>query len=186
MSLTNDIRSYADKGIEQGKAVLDQAQAQLNDVTGQANEFVSKLQGTVKENVAKIQSSATSTATDLRAQAEKTINLDAIKAAIEPYLEQAKGYSTTVGERAEDLYATVRHDKRVAALVTKAEELTRPVVETVQERVVKPVQSLTGLGVTKPAAKPAAKSAAAKAAPAKAATTRPAAKKAPARKAAAK
>ena len=185
MSLTSDIRSYADKGIEQGKAVLDQAQAQLNDVTGQANELVTKLQGSVKENVAKIQSTATSTATDLRAQAEKTINLDAIKAAIEPYLEQAKGYSTTVGERAEDLYSTVRHDKRVTALVTKAEEITGAVVETVQERVVKPVQSLTGLG-TKPAAKPAAKASAAKAAPAKAATTRPAAKKAPARKAAAK
>jgi hypothetical protein len=186
MSLTSDIRSYADKGLEQGKQVLDQAQAQLNDVTGQANELVTKLQGTVKENVAKIQSSATATATDLRTQAEKTVNVEAIKAAIEPYLAQAKGYSTTVSERAEDLYAAVRHDKRVAALVTKAEELTGVVVETVQVRVVKPVQTLTGLG-TKPVAKPAAKAApakttAAKAAPAKAS----AAKKAPARKAAAK
>ena len=35
MSITTDIRSYADKAAER-------AQAQLNDVTGQANELVSK------------------------------------------------------------------------------------------------------------------------------------------------
>jgi heparin binding hemagglutinin HbhA len=176
MSITSEIRSYADNALEQGKQVLDQAQAQLNDVTGQANEFVGKLRGTAKDNVTKLQSTATDTVTDLRSQAEKAINVEAIKAAVEPYLAQAKGYSTSVSDRAEGLYSSVKSDKRVAAVVARAEEL----VDTVTER----VQSLTGR--SKPA-KHATKPASVKAAPVKAATKAPArkapAKKAPARKA---
>jgi len=186
MSITSDIRSYADTALEQGKQVLDQAQTQLNDVTGQANEFVAKFRGTAKENVSSFTSKATDTVSDLLTQAEKAINIDAIKAAVEPYLAQAKGYSTTVTDRAEDLYSSVKSDKRVALIVTKAEELTGAVIETVTERVVKPVQSLTGRG-NKPAPKAAPKPAVTKAAPAKAtAATKPAARKAPAKKAAAK
>jgi ElaB/YqjD/DUF883 family membrane-anchored ribosome-binding protein len=171
MSITSDIRSYADTALGQGKQVLDQAQTQLSGVTGQANEFVSDWTN-----------KATDAVTDLRSQAEKAINLEAIKAAIEPYLAQAKGYSTTVTDRAEELYSSVKSDKRVAAVVTRAEALTGVVVETVQERVVKPVQSLTGLGATKatparPAATPAVTKPVAKRAPAK---------KAPAKKATAK
>lgn len=86
MSITSDIRGYADTAIEQGRQVLGQAQSQLNDVTGQANEFV----------------------TDLRAQAEKALNLDAIKTAVEPYLAQAKGYRHSVTDRAEALINTAR------------------------------------------------------------------------------
>ncbi|MDT4938052.1 MAG: hypothetical protein QOG80_1723 [Pseudonocardiales bacterium] len=177
MSITNDIRSYADTALEQGKQVLDQAQSQLNDVTSQANEFVGKLRGTATDNVSTITSKANGYVVDLRTQAEKAVNLEAIKAAIEPYVAQAKGYSTTVTDRAEELYSTVKSDKRVAKLVSKAEEITGTVVETVQDRLVKPVQSLTGLGI-----KPAAPKAAAP----KPAVTRPAAKKAPAKKAPAK
>jgi ElaB/YqjD/DUF883 family membrane-anchored ribosome-binding protein len=180
MSITNDIRSYADSALEQGKQVLDQAQSQLTDVTGQANEFVGKIRGTAKENVSELTAKANDAVSDLRTQAEKAINLDAIKTAIEPYLAQAKGYSTTVTDRAEELFTAVKNDKRVAKVVTRAEVLTGTVVETVQDRVVKPVQSLTGRGA-KPVAKPAAP---------KPAVTKPAAKaparKAPAKKAAAK
>jgi uncharacterized protein YjbJ (UPF0337 family) len=187
MSITSDIRSYADTAVSQGKQVLDQAQAQFNDVTGQANEFVGKFTGTAKENVTGLTTKATDTVNDLRTQAEKAVNLDAIKAAIEPYLAQAKGYTTTVTDRAEELLTTVKSDKRVAKLVTTAESITGIVVETVQEKVVKPVQSFTGRG-GKPGSKPAtpAKAAATKPATAKPATqaaaTKPAARKVSARK----
>jgi hypothetical protein len=181
MSITSDIRSYADSALEQGKQVLDQAQSQLTDVSTQANDFVVKLRGTATDNVASFTKTANGYVLDLRTQAEKAINLEAIKSAIEPYVAQAKGYSTTVTERAEDFYNSVKSDKRVAKLVTTVEGLTGVVVETVQDRVVKPVQSLTGRG-----AKPAVKKAAAKPATTKPAATKPVAKKAPARKAPAK
>jgi hypothetical protein len=177
MSITSDIRSYADTALGQGK-----------QVTEQANEFVVKLRGTAKDNVSDLTSKASDAVNDVRTQVEKAVNLEAIKSAIEPYLAQAKGYSTTVTDRAEDLYASVKSDKRVAAIVTKAEELTGAVVETVQVRVVKPVQSLTGLG-----SKPAVKKPVSKPAATKPATTKPAAKaskpatrKAPVKKATAK
>jgi hypothetical protein len=165
MSITKDIRSYADIALEQGKHVIGQAQTQFNDVTGQANGLVGKLTDSAKGNVSK----ATVAAQDLRTQAEKAVNLDAIKAAIEPYVAQAKGYSTTVSDRAEELYSTVRKDKRVAKLVTTAESVTGAVVETVQDRVVKPVQSLTGRG-----SKPAATSSASTTTAPKSAATKPA------------
>lgn len=170
MSITSNVRSYAET-----------AQSQLNDVTGQANEFVTKLRGTATENVSNLTSKANGYVTDLRAQAEKAVNLEAIKAAVEPYVAQAKGYSTSVTDRAEELFNTVKNDKRVAKLTSLAEEFTGTVVETVQDRVVKPVQSLTGRGTAK---KPAAKKPAAKATTTTAA--KPAAKKAPVKKAPAK
>ena len=178
MSIVSDIRSYADTAVEQGKQVVDQAQTQLNGVNKQANEFVAKFRGnasSARGNVSQLTAKATDAVADLRAQAEKAVNLDAIKTAIEPYLAQARGYSSTVTDRAEDLLGTVKNDKRVAFVVAKAEALTGTVVETLTERVVKPVQSVTGRG-TKPAAK--AKPAATKAAPA---AVKPAAKATPAR-----
>jgi len=190
MSITKDIRSYADNAVEQGKQVLDQAQTQLHEVTGQANGLVVKFTGTAKENVSGLTTKATEAVHDLRTQAEKAVNVDAIKAAIEPYVAQAKGYSGTVTDRAEELFSTVKNDKRVAKLVSTAESVTGIVVETVQERVVKPVQSLTGRG-SKPAAKaPAAATPATPTPdPTPAATATPVkatARKAPAKKAAPK
>jgi hypothetical protein len=190
MSIASDLRSYADNAVSQGKQVLDQAQAQLNDVTGQANEFYGK----TRENVSEFASKATSAVSDLRVSAEKAINLDAIKTAVEPYLAQVKDYRASVTDRAESLLSGVKSDKRVAKVVDTAGSVTGVVVETVQERVVKPVQSLTGRGpkpLAKPAptkaapsaaAKPATKPAATKPAAAKPAS-KPAARKAPARRA---
>jgi hypothetical protein len=186
MSIASDIRSYADTAVNQGKQVLDSAQSQLNDVTGQANEFYGK----TKDNVTDIASKATEAVNDLRISAEKAVNLDAIKTAVEPYLAQVKGYTSTVTDRAEVLLSGVKKDKRVAKLVDAAGSVTGVVVETVQERVVKPVQSLTGLGgkpapkpsptpkaAPKAAAKPATKPAATK--PASKPASKPAARKAP-------
>jgi hypothetical protein len=191
MSITSDIRSYADTAVNQGKQVLGQAQAQLNGVTGQANEFYGK----TKDNVTDIATKATSAVNDLRASAEKAVNLDAIKTAVEPYITQVKGYTHSVTDKAEALFSGVKSDPRVAKLVDTARpvvDAARPVVGTVQDRVVKPVQSLAGLG-TKPAApkpavkvaptKPAApKPAATKAAATTPAATKPAARKAPAKR----
>jgi hypothetical protein len=125
MSITSDIRGYADSALEQGKQVG---------------------------------AKASSTVADLRSQAEKTLNVDAIRAAVEPYLAQAKEYRTAVTDRANGLVETVTSDKRVAKLVDTAESLSGTVFGTVQQRVVKPVQNLTGLGKpSAPARKPAAK-----------------------------
>jgi hypothetical protein len=176
MSITNDIRSYADTALETGKQYVGQAQAQFNGVNRQANQFVTGLTGSITNSIT---SRATGTVHDLRSQAEKTLNIDAIKTAVEPYLAQAKQYRASVTDRAEGLFETVTSDKRVAKVITTAESLTGVVFETVQERVVKPVVSLTGLGNT-----PAPKKTPAK--PAKAATTRPAKKASTARKAPAK
>lgn len=192
MSITSDIRGYADTAIEQGRQVLEQAQSQLNDVTGQANEIVGKLTGTARENVTQLGDRAG----DLRAQAEKAINLEAIKAAVEPYLAQARDYRHSVTDRAESLIKTAKKDPRVAKAFQTAESVTGIVVDTVQERVVKPVQSLARRGgsasgkpaksaAAKSTSRPAAKSAAATKSASKPATTRSANKttaKAPARK----
>lgn len=116
------------------------------DLRGYADELTSK---------------ASVTAAELRTQAEKAVNLQAIKAAIEPYLEQAKDYTHSVTDRANGvvgMVGTVASDKRVARLVTTAEALTGAVAETVQVRIVNPVRSLTGLG-GKPAARPARRTA---------------------------
>jgi hypothetical protein len=165
MSITSDLRAYADK-----------AQAQLNDVTGQANELVTKLTAPVKDNVSELRAKVP-TATDLRAQAEKAINLDAIKTAVEPYLDQVKGYRATVTEKAEALLEQVKSDPRVKQLV-----------EVVEAKVVAPVRTLVGRGAKPAPVAPVkaapAKPVAAKAAPAKAAA-KPA-RKAPARKVTAK
>jgi hypothetical protein len=188
MSIASDIRSYADTAVSQGKQVLDSsiasAQAQLNDVTGQANEFFGKTKG----NVTDIAGKATEAVNDLRVSAEKAINFDAIKTAVEPYLAQVKDYTSSVTDRADALFSGVKSDPRVAKLVEAARPVTAVVVETVQDRVVKPVQSLTGIG-TKPAAKtaptaaakPATKPAATKPAASKPAS-KPAARKAPAKR----
>jgi hypothetical protein len=183
MSITSDIRAYADTAVSQGKQVLDTAQAQLNDVTGQANE----LYGKTKDNVTDIAGKATDAVNDLRVSAEKAINFDAIKTAVEPYLAQVKDYTSIVTDRADALLSGVKSDPRVAKLVEAARPVTTVVVDTVQDRVVKPVQSLTGIG-TKPAAKaptaaakPATKPAATKPAASKPAS-KPAARKAPAKR----
>src|SRR6478672_10527196 len=130
MSITNDIRSYADTAIEQGKHVVEQAveqaSAQFNGLTGNA-----------RSNVTELTNRASGAVSDLRTQAEKTLNIDAIRTAVEPYLAQAKQYRASVTDRAEGLFETVKTDKRVAKVVATAETLTGTVVETVNERVVK-------------------------------------------------
>jgi hypothetical protein len=175
MSITSDIRSYADTALEQGKSAVNQAVGQAQAQISQAQAQLNGITGTAKTNVSELTNRAQGAVTDLRTQAEKTLNIDAIKTAVEPYLAQARQYRATVTDRAEELfetvYGTVTRDKRVAKVVATAESFSGVVVETVTERVVKPVASLTGRG-----SKPATRKAPAKSAT-KAASTRPAAKK---------
>lgn len=188
MSIASDLRSYADSAVAQSRQVIDQtvstAQAQLNDVSDQANGLVENFTATARENFSDIADKANGVASDfadkagdvaadLRVQAEKVVNLDAIKSAIEPYLAQAKGYGAQVTDRAEVLIDNLRNDKRFAKFIDSAESVSGVVIETVQERVVAPVQNLTGFGSKSTASKPS---------PAK---SRPAAKKPAARKPAA-
>jgi hypothetical protein len=186
MSITNDIRNYADTALEQGKQVVGQAVGAVGTAQAQFNEIT----GTARSNVGHLTTRASGAVTDLRTQAEKTLNLDAIRTAVEPYLAQAKQYRASVTDRAEGLFGSVKSDKRVAKVVETAESFTGVVFGTVNDRVVKPVSALTGRGA-KPASKPAAKkSTTAKKTTAKKASkpaaTRPAAKKTTAAKSPAK
>ncbi len=188
MSITSDIRSYADTALEQGKQVIDQAQTQLTDVTEQANGIVSKLTDTALDlnrtaidNVSELRNKATAVFGDLLEQAEKSFDLEAIRSAVEPYLVQAKSYSQSITDLANDFYASVRNDKRVAKLVDTAGSVSGVVVVTVQQNVVKPVVSLTKRSSQPTVAqRSATKRTAPKPAAARPTTTRPAAKKAPA------
>ena len=184
MSIPSDLRTYADSALDQGRQVLDQAQSQLSDVTVQANDLVGKLSGTAKDNITELTSKATGAVHDLRLQAGKAVNVDVLKTAAEPYLTQARGYGTLVTDRAEELYSTVRDDKRVAKLVTTAESFTTIVVETVTRRVVKPVQALTRRCATAPASRAATASKPATSRPAARPAAKATARKAPAKKAA--
>jgi hypothetical protein len=177
MPITSDIRGYADTAIEQGKQAVGQTKAQLNEVTEQANQFVAGLSS-------KVSAKATDTVGDLRAQAKKPLSNDAVKAAVELYLAPAKQYRSNVTELAQltgNLVEAVKKEKLVTKAVTSAESLNRAVTEKVQERVVKPVATLSRRG-RKTANKQAA---ATKRAAAKPAATRPA-KKSPAKSAATK
>jgi len=176
MSVTSDIRAYADSAIttavKTGKQTLTAAQEQLGGVTLSANEFVG----------------------DLRSSAEKVVNVDAVRTAIEPYLTQLRGYGDEVGDRIDEIVATLKKDPRFGKLVETADSLSSSlastVLEIIQERVVKPVQSLTGGSRPQPARKPSPKPAttrpAGKPAATKATTTRRPAAKTTARKAPAK
>jgi hypothetical protein len=152
MPITNDLRAYADSAVNQGKQTLSSAQAQLSGVTEQAGEFVN----------------------DLRSSAEKLINVDALRTAIEPYLASLRSYGDSVAGRADELVATLKKDPRFGKVVESADSLSNVVVELVQDRVVKPVQSLAG-GSTSTARKPSPKPAAKRAT--KPAATRPATRK---------
>jgi hypothetical protein len=158
MSITSDLRTYADTAVAQSRTVVAQGRQVLDQsLTG-----------------------ATGTVNELRSTAEKAINLDALKTAVEPYLAQAREYGTAVTDRADGVLANLRSDQRVAKVLDSATAVSGVVLEQVNDRIVKPVQSLTGLGaqpsapVRKPAPKPAAT---------KPATTRTTARKAPASKA---
>lgn len=199
MSVTRDIRSYADTAVAQGKQVIDQfidqavqAQAQLGAVGGAANDYVGKLSAAARMNVGEIADRATDAAQLLRTQAEKAVKLDALTAVSEPYRAQVKGYTSAATDkltvRVDTLLSAARQDPRVGRFVTTTESLGAVLLVTVSQRVLQPVMSLTGVGGKSTASNDAAsKPATSKPAARKPAVRKPAAPKAaaPGRKAAA-
>lgn len=176
MSITTDIRTYADKTVAT-------AQAQLNDVTGQANELVGKLAAPVKTNVSELRDKATEAVTDLRTSAEKAVNLDALKSAVEPYLTQVKGVQAKVQEQAETLLGKAKADPRFGKYVESFEaKVVKPVIELTNRgaKQAQAAQAPVVTAVEQAAARTAAKTSAAKATAAR--TVKATAAKAPAKK----
>jgi hypothetical protein len=134
---TNDLRAYADSAVQQGKQTLSTAQAQFSGVTGQASGLVNKVAGSVRDG-------ARGNVADLRSSTEKLVNVDALRATLEPYAAQLRGYGTSVTDRVEELLTRLRSDPRFGKLFETADSVSKTVVGQVQERVVKPVQSRTG------------------------------------------
>jgi hypothetical protein len=205
MSITNEVRTYADAALEQGKQVVDQAQARLTDrintVADDATVVVEKVQDRAQGLVSK----ASETYGELAGLGESLYErvstlpvVDSLSSTVEPYVAQLKGYGTVVAEKAEELFADLKKNEQFAKVLGSAELAATAVLETVNERVIKPVRSAVAPAPThkrtapsasgsaathrsaengRAPAKPAAKAPSAKAAPAKRpATRRPASK----------
>src|SRR5579875_1700901 len=106
MSVVSDIRAYADSAVStavnQSKQTLSTAQAQFGGVTNQAGEFVG----------------------DLREKAEKLVNVDALRTAIEPYVAQLRSYGDSVTDRVDEIVAQLKKDPRIGKFVETADSLS--------------------------------------------------------------
>jgi len=100
MSITSDVRSYAD-------SALGQAQARLTEVRGDATELANSLL-----------SRATTTCMELRSKGEALTRRAG--ASIEPYVAQLKGYGTVAAETFEQAYAELRKNDQVAKVIAAA------------------------------------------------------------------
>jgi hypothetical protein len=155
MSITSDVRSYADAAVEQGKQVVDQAQSRLTGVASDATELAGKVSGTATEVAEKVQGhaqgltgKAIETAGELRTFGETLYErviawpvVETVASSVEPYLGQLKEYGATVTERIEEFYADLKKNDQVAKALDSAEFVAGAVIDTVSARVVKPVRS---------------------------------------------
>jgi hypothetical protein len=138
MSIANDLRSYADSALEQGRQVVDQAQSRFSDVQGNAQDITGKAAG-----------KATATYADLRTKGETLYGrvstlpgVEQVTATVEPYVAQLNGYRVVVAEKVEQAYTDLKKNDQVAKVLGVAETAAGVVIETVNERVVTPVKSL--------------------------------------------
>ena len=207
MSITNDVRSYADAAIERGKHVVDQAESRLTEVASEATGLAGKVSVTATEVVDKVQDrthgltgKAVETYGELRNFGESLYGrvvalpvVESVTSTVEPYVGQLNGYRLVLTEKVEGLYADLKKNDQMAKVLDNAESVAGVVIGTVQERVVKPVRSMvdgkpathatshkpaTHAATHKPAAAAKAPTATAKASPAK---TAPAKRTAPSR-----
>jgi hypothetical protein len=191
MSITNDVRTYADVALEQGKHVVDQAQAAVTEritgVAGDATVVVEKVQSRAQG----LASKASETYGELASLGESLYErvsalpvVDSVSSTVEPYVAQLNGYRTAFTEKVEELYAELKKNEQVAKVLDSAELAATAVLDAVNERVIKPVRSAVAPA---PAPKPAPKPATADAASAtSSANHKPAAKTTAAKAAAAK
>ncbi len=156
MSITNDVRSYADAALEQGKQAVDQAQSKLTEVVGDATGLAGKVSGTAAEVAEKVQGhaqgfagKASDTYGELRNFGEsiygRVVALPAVESmasTAEPYVAQLNGYRLVVTEKVEAFYADLKKNDQMAKVLDGAEAAAGLVLGTVNERVVKPVRSL--------------------------------------------
>lgn len=193
MSITNDVRTYADVALEQGKHAVDQAQAAVTEritgVAGDATVVVEKVQSRAQGLVSK----ASETYGELASLGESLYErvsalpvVDSVSSTVEPYVAQLNGYRTAFTEKVEELYADLKKNEQFAKVLDGAELAATVVLDTVTERVIKPVRSAVAPAPAPKRAHPtsataaanhkpaAAKTAPAKAAPAKAPAKRPA------------
>jgi hypothetical protein len=105
MSITNDVRTYADAALGQGKHVVDQAQAKLTDtftgVAGDATVVVEKVQGRAQG----LASKASETYGELAKLGESLYErvsalpvVDSVSSTVEPYVAQLNSYRTALTE----------------------------------------------------------------------------------------
>ncbi len=156
MSITNDVRSYADAALEQGKQAVDHAQAKLTEVAGDATGLAGKVGGTAAEVAEKVQGhaqgfagKASGTYGELRNFGEsvygRVVALPVVESAAstaEPYVAQLNGYRLVVTGKIEAFYADLKKNDQMAKVLDGAEAVAGLVLGTVNERVVKPVRSL--------------------------------------------
>ena len=203
MSITSDVRTYADVALEQGKHVVDQAQAAVTDritgVAGDATVVVEKVQSRAQGLASKASETYGELASlggSLYERVSALPVVDSVSSTVEPYVAQLNGYRTAFTEKIEELYADLKKNEQVARVLDGAELAATVVLDTVNERMIKPVRSAvapapapkrahaasastsgsaTASATHKPATHPAAKATAkttAKAAPAKRPATR--------------
>lgn len=169
MSTTNDVRSYADAALEQGKHVVDQAQTRLTDVARDASEAAEKVQDRAHDLATK----ASRTYGELRERVTSLPGVETVSSTVEPYLERLNEYRITLTEKVEELYGDLKKNAQIAKMLAPAEHAANMAMATVNERVVKPVRSLAEPERPKrQARKPAAKATPIKATPAKRAAPR--------------
>jgi heparin binding hemagglutinin HbhA len=178
VSITSDVRSYADAALEQGKHVVDQAQARLTDVAG---DTPSKVQDRAQGLATK----ASATYGELRERVATLPGVETVSSTVEPYVAQLHDYRVALAEKVEEFYSGLKNNEQAAKVLAPAELAASVVIDTVNARVVKPVRSLIEPAPAAPAttAPPAAPAAPATPEP-PAATTAPPAKPAPAKRAA--
>jgi hypothetical protein len=201
MSVSEDVKAYADVALEQGKRAMDRAQEVLAQFAAEANQLARKLQERGDEVL------ANALAGDRKALLDGARDdLDSFRSTVEPYVSQVNALRDELLAKASAYLGEMRKDPRVNKAFGTAESLAGTVAEQVTERIVGPALSLLGRKHTEPATEqvlaaahapvgpqaavamqvpPAAQPPAAKDAPAKdaPAVKKPPAKKAPAKKA---
>src|SRR6266536_3253903 len=117
MSIASDVRAYADSALEQGKQVVDQAQARLTEARADAADLAGKA-------ATKAASKATETYTDLLAKGEALYErvsalpvVEKVSSTVEPYVAQFNGYRATVTEKVEQLYTDLKKNDQVAKVL---------------------------------------------------------------------
>jgi hypothetical protein len=71
--------------------------------------------------------------------AGRTVSVNTVTSAVEPYVAQARGYRATAQQRADALLTDLKGDPRVEKALEAGQTVYGTVYDTVRERLVKPV-----------------------------------------------